>query len=96
MVVCQQCVVVGTAVQYAKINLSNSDDVDEVEEYISVRSLSAAEAMWRILQFDTNWKHPSVECLDIHLPGEPPPLPINAQCIYLAMPIDFLLQVLMF
>ena len=60
----------GTAVQLAKININDDDTIDEVDEYISMRSLTAAEALWRIFGFDTNWKHPSVECLDLHLPQQ--------------------------
>ncbi|PNT74536.1 hypothetical protein BRADI_1g16980v3 [Brachypodium distachyon] len=43
--------------------------VDEVEEYVNCRYLSSCEAMWRMFSFDVHVRKPSVERLEIHLPG---------------------------
>ena len=61
--------VAGTAVQYATINMLDTDEVDEPEEYIAKRSLCSAEAFWRMFGMHSHWKSPSVECLDLHMPG---------------------------
>jgi hypothetical protein len=55
--------------RWAKVNMKSSDQIDEIEEYISCRDLCAAEAFWRILQYNTKFQDPPVECLPIHLPG---------------------------
>ncbi|PNT60476.1 hypothetical protein BRADI_5g00385v3, partial [Brachypodium distachyon] len=43
--------------------------VDEVEEYVNCRYLSSCEAMWRMFSFDVHVRNPSIERLEIHLPG---------------------------
>ncbi|THH15989.1 hypothetical protein EW146_g4564 [Bondarzewia mesenterica] len=43
---------------------------DDIQDYVKGRYLSAPEAAWRILGYDTTRKEPSVTCLPIHLPGE--------------------------
>jgi hypothetical protein len=44
--------------------------IDEYKDYISGRYLSASEAVYRIFNFDTVYKNPSVRCLSIHLEGK--------------------------
>jgi hypothetical protein len=46
-----------------------AEGVDEVAEYISCRYLSACEAFWRLFGFDIHVRDPTVERLEIHLPG---------------------------
>ncbi|XP_024311758.1 uncharacterized protein LOC100826197 isoform X1 [Brachypodium distachyon] len=43
--------------------------VDEVEEYINCRYLYSCEAVWRLFSFDVHVRFPSVQRLEIHLPG---------------------------
>ncbi|THH18147.1 hypothetical protein EW146_g2793 [Bondarzewia mesenterica] len=43
---------------------------NEAQDYIKGHYLSAPEAAWRILGYETTRKEPSVTCLPIHLPGE--------------------------
>lgn len=52
-----------------RINRGESDQVDEIQDYVNGRYLSAPEASWRILGFDITSKEPSVTCLPVHLPG---------------------------
>ena len=40
--------------------MANEDEVDEIQDYIDARYLSATEAAWRILEFTTTRKEPSV------------------------------------
>ena len=47
--------------------------LNEPEDYQKGRYLSAPEAAWRILGFETTRKEPSVECLPVHLPGQNTP-----------------------
>ena len=44
--------------------------VDEIEEYINARYLSASEACWRLFCFHINQRTPSVTALPIHLENE--------------------------
>ena len=55
--------------RYARINISNGDHINEISEYVNCRDLGAAEAFWRILQFNSKWREPSVETIPVHLPG---------------------------
>ena len=43
--------------------------IDKIQKYQESRYIGAPEAIWRIFQFDISKMHPSVECLQIHLPG---------------------------
>ncbi|KAM0926706.1 hypothetical protein ACQ4PT_003685 [Festuca glaucescens] len=45
------------------------EGVDEVAEYKSCRYLSVCESFWRLYSFDIHVRTPSVERLEIHLPG---------------------------
>jgi hypothetical protein len=47
--------------------------LNEPEDYQKGRYLSAPEAAWRILGFETTRKEPSIECLPVHLPGQNTP-----------------------
>ncbi|KAK9725314.1 hypothetical protein RND81_05G136000 [Saponaria officinalis] len=40
------------------------------EEYLNCRYVSACEAVWRIYQFDINYRSPSVQRLGFHLPNK--------------------------
>ena len=48
----------------------NSPHVDEINQYIAARYLSASEATWRIFGFDNHGRTPSVTALPVHLPGQ--------------------------
>src|SRR5215212_912741 len=50
-------------------NAQVNEDVNEIEDYIEGRYLSASEACWRILEFDTTRKSPGVVSLSVHLPS---------------------------
>ncbi|EAW24643.1 uncharacterized protein NFIA_101270 [Aspergillus fischeri NRRL 181] len=45
------------------------DIVNEYKDYMSARYLSASEAVYRIFNFETVHKNPSVRCLPVHLEG---------------------------
>ncbi|XP_074313469.1 uncharacterized protein LOC141648643 [Silene latifolia] len=45
---------------------------DEIKEYLNCRYVSVCEAVWRIFQFDINYRCPSVQRLSFHLPGKQP------------------------
>jgi hypothetical protein len=45
-----------------------TNDVDEVREYIDCRYLSSHEAVWRLFEFDIHYRVPAVERLAVHLP----------------------------
>ena len=45
---------------------------DKVAQYLQERYIGPTEAMWRIFEFSTNEKSPSVKQLPIHLSGEQP------------------------
>ena len=47
--------------------------VNEIEDYVKGRYLSAHEAAWRILGYHITSKTPSVSSLPVHLPGENTP-----------------------
>ena len=44
-------------------------NINEIAAYISGRTLSSAEAMWRILQLPLHKEYPPVQRLQVHLPG---------------------------
>lgn len=48
--------------------MSAEDEVDEIQDYIDARYLSASEAAWRILEYNITRKEPAVKSLSIHLP----------------------------
>ncbi|XP_057745614.1 uncharacterized protein LOC130963528 [Arachis stenosperma] len=45
---------------------------DEIKAYLDCRYISAAEAAWRIYQFDMFYREPAVERLSFHLPDQQP------------------------
>ncbi|XP_066391946.1 uncharacterized protein [Miscanthus floridulus] len=45
-----------------------TEDVDEVREYIDCRYLSSHEAIWRLFEFDIHYRTLAVERLAMHLP----------------------------
>src|SRR4051812_3030093 len=47
----------------------DQDPVNEVEDYVKARYLSASEAAWRICSFDITTKTPAVVPIPVHLPG---------------------------
>ncbi len=47
---------------------TDDDEVNEFDDYIAGRYLSATEAAWRILAFDITRKSPAVVSIPIHLP----------------------------
>lgn len=51
-------------------SIDTVERIDEIKTYLDCRYISATEACWRIFQFDINHRHPSVERLPFHLPGE--------------------------
>ncbi len=50
--------------------VEEGEEVDEIKDFTSWRYISAAEAIWRILEFDTCSQYPPVKALPVHLPGE--------------------------
>ncbi len=46
-----------------------TESVDEIELYLDARYISACEAVWRILKFDTHARYPNVVRLPVHLEG---------------------------
>ena len=48
---------------------SVGDSVDEIQDYLKAKYLSASEAVWRIFGFHVNYRDPSVTPLPIHLPS---------------------------
>jgi hypothetical protein len=49
--------------------VTDAGGVDKINEYMNCRYLSSCEAMWRLFSYDTHVRFPSVERLEIHLPG---------------------------
>jgi len=49
---------------------NNGDPTNKIEDYVHARYLSAPEAAWHILNFETVRKEPSVVCLPVHFAGE--------------------------
>jgi Helitron helicase-like domain at N-terminus/PIF1-like helicase len=54
------------------ISIQRDDDsrssVDEIQDYLDARYVSACEACWRIFDFPLHHHHPSVQRLQLHLP----------------------------
>ncbi|GJY50558.1 ATP-dependent DNA helicase PIF1-like protein [Tanacetum coccineum] len=48
----------------------DSEEFDEIKDYLNCRYLSACEAAWRIYGFDIHYRTPSVERLPFHLKDE--------------------------
>jgi hypothetical protein len=46
----------------------STEVIDEIDEYWNARYLSAGEAAWRIMGFNTTKKYPAVTSLPVHLP----------------------------
>ena len=42
----------------------------DIKEYVSLRYISASEAIWRILEFDVSGLHPNVIAQPVHLPNK--------------------------
>jgi hypothetical protein len=49
---------------------TETNDVDEFSDYMNARYLSSSEAVYRILNFRTVSKRPSVRCLTVYLEGK--------------------------
>ena len=47
--------------------VKESNDIDEIQDYIDARYISAIEAVWHIYHFNMNSHDPSVMRLDTHL-----------------------------
>ncbi|PIA31358.1 hypothetical protein AQUCO_05000027v1 [Aquilegia coerulea] len=47
-------------------------EVDEIKNYLDCRYISASKASWRIFEFETHYRNPSVERLPFHLKDEQP------------------------
>ncbi|XP_047087140.1 uncharacterized protein LOC124698742 [Lolium rigidum] len=52
-----------------KGEIKKSREIDEVQEYLDCRHLVPHDSLWRIYEFPLHCKMPTVERLDIHLPG---------------------------
>nr|XP_004295595.2 PREDICTED: uncharacterized protein LOC101292200 [Fragaria vesca subsp. vesca] len=48
----------------------HSDLNDEIAAYLNCRYISPPEAAWRLLEYPIHSRHPPVELLKIHLPGQ--------------------------
>ncbi|XP_031119008.1 uncharacterized protein LOC116022421 [Ipomoea triloba] len=58
-----------TAEFYRSTNDEQQNDVvDEITMYYDCRYVSACEATWRLLSYDVQFRHPTVERLSFHLP----------------------------
>ncbi|KAF7814861.1 uncharacterized protein G2W53_028830 [Senna tora] len=49
---------------------SSEENSDEIKTYLDCRFISPCEAVWRIFEFDINFREPSVERLPFHLPDQ--------------------------
>ena len=55
----------------AKIAIAEEEeDVDEIKNYESMRYIGAAEAIWRIFEYNICSQYPPVKALPVHLPNE--------------------------
>jgi hypothetical protein len=52
------------------VRASDSEPIDEIEEYWKARYLTAVESTWRILGFNITGKSPAVSGLPVHLPDD--------------------------
>ncbi|CAG8664149.1 16506_t:CDS:2, partial [Cetraspora pellucida] len=57
-------------VQLEENNRSEHEIIDEINDYLNARYLSAIEATWRIFKYRIVSQSPSVTCLPIYLPEE--------------------------
>ena len=44
--------------------------VDKIKQYLDCRYVSPVDAIWKIFEFDTTYRYPSVELLQYHFPGQ--------------------------
>ncbi|XP_062114291.1 uncharacterized protein LOC133825350 [Humulus lupulus] len=51
-------------------SIDTAKEIDDIKTYLDCRYISATKACWRIFQFDIHYRHPAVERLPFHLPGE--------------------------
>uniref|UniRef100_A0A1J3JG54 Helitron helicase-like domain-containing protein n=1 Tax=Noccaea caerulescens TaxID=107243 RepID=A0A1J3JG54_NOCCA len=49
-----------------------SDEVDEIKNFLDCRFLSACEAIWRIFGYDIHYSRPAVQRLTLHLEDQQP------------------------
>ena len=56
-------------VDKTKFAIAETAPVDEFQDYLHARYLSAVEAVWRILAFEISVKWPAVASYSLHLPG---------------------------
>lgn len=54
----------------ASITVSNEAIIDEIQNFVDARYVSACEACWRLLDFPTTGRSHSVERLPVHLPRQ--------------------------
>ncbi|XP_020990161.2 uncharacterized protein LOC110277354, partial [Arachis duranensis] len=52
------------------MEVHNSSNVDEVQQFVDARWIAAPEACWRIFKFNLYRMYPSMERLQIHLPNQ--------------------------
>ncbi|KAL1352132.1 hypothetical protein AAHE18_06G144900 [Arachis hypogaea] len=55
---------------WVAMEVHNSSNVDEVQQFVDARWIAAPEACWRIFKFNLYPMYPSVERLQIHLPNQ--------------------------
>jgi len=55
------------------VRCNDSDNIDEIADYVNGRYLSAPESAWHIPAFDITSKEPSITCLPVHLPRQNTP-----------------------
>lgn len=56
-------------VDKTRFAIAETAPVDEFQDYLQARYLSAVEAVWRILAFEISVKWPAVTSYSLHLPG---------------------------
>ena len=49
---------------------NNQEAVDEIADYIDLRSVGSSEAIWHIFNFNISKKYPAVYALRVHLEDE--------------------------
>ncbi|KAL4306363.1 hypothetical protein AHAS_Ahas16G0170800 [Arachis hypogaea] len=52
------------------MEVHKGSNVDEVQQFVDARWITAPEARWRIFKFNLYQMYPSVERLQIHLPNQ--------------------------
>ncbi|XP_020963370.1 uncharacterized protein LOC107606759 [Arachis ipaensis] len=55
---------------WVAMEVHNGSNVDEVQQFVDARWITAPEACWRIFKFNLYRMYPSVERLQIHLPNQ--------------------------